>query len=337
MSFAAPLVLLALVALPLVIAAQGRAVRRRAHRRLALAQEGLVVTEPAARRRWAAQLPFALFTVALALLVVGSARPQLNLGLPIRQGTVILAFDSSNSMRAEDVAPSRLEAAKAAAVAFVDDQPAEIRIGVVAFGDGAAILQPPTTDRPDVLSAIGRLQAQGGTSVGQGLFVSLNAINGTPLELDPAQLSGERGGAGGGELDQLDIGYFGSATIVLLSDGENTGEPDPLAVAELASVAGTTIHTVGLGDPAGTVLEIDGFSIATALDETMLRAVAETSGGTYSPAADGEALAEVYDGLDLEFVANPAATELTALFAGAGAVLLVLAAALSLRWFGRVV
>lgn len=328
MSFLAPYVLLGLVLVPVAIGLQARALRRRAARRAELAATGLVLSSPRRLRRMQ-HLPFALFVVALTLMIVGTARPQANLGIPRKEGTVVLAFDTSNSMLATDLEPSRMEAAKTAARTFVEKQPKEIRIGVVSFGDGAAVLQTPTWERPDVLAAIDRLHAGGGTSVGQGLFAALGAIAEKPLEFNPEALNSESG--------EVDLGYFGSAAIVLLSDGENTGPPDPLAVAKLASLAGTSVHTVGLGSEAGTVVEIDGFSVATALDVGLLTQVAEATGGTYSGAEDSEALKKVYESLDLRFVREGPPTELTALFGAVGGLVALVAAALSLGWFGRVV
>jgi Ca-activated chloride channel family protein len=330
MRFLAPAMLLGLLAVPLVAALQVRAARRRRRDRAELAAQALVVSGGPGRRRRPEHVPAALFGLALTVLLIGGARPELDLGIPQRQGTVVLAFDSSNSMLAADIAPTRLEAAKRAAVQFVAAQPAEIRIGVVAFGDGGVVLQPPTAERADVVAAIDRLGAGGGTSIGQGLFASLTAVAGQPLAIDPEAL------AGIGEAEDIDIGYYGSSAIVLLSDGEDTGSADPLAVAQLAAAAGTRVFTVGLGEVDGTVLDIDGFSIATALDVEVLTAVAEMTGGTYSNAGDGASLEEVYRSLDLQFVRRSTPTEVTALFAGVGGALAVVAAALSLAWFGRV-
>ncbi len=333
MSFLAPLALFGLLAVPVAVVAQVRAQRARARRRAELAAQALVLSGPAARNRRRDVVPFGLFTLALAVLVVGAARPQLDLGIPVRQGTVILAFDTSNSMLAADLEPTRLDAAKAAAQRFVDAQPAEIRIGIVGFGDGAVVLQQPTLERVDVTAAIARIKVGGGTSLGQGLYTGLGAIAGEPLALDPETLERELQR----EDPDIDVGYYGASAIVVLSDGENTGPPDPVQVARLASVAGVAVHTVGIGDTNGTVVEVDGFNIATALDAALLEAIAETTGGTYSEATDAEGLASVYESLDLEFVRTGEPTEVTALFAAVGGVLAIVGAALSLRWFGRVI
>src|SRR5205085_7892776 len=191
--------------------------------------------------------------------------PAAPVSTPRREGTVILAFDVSNSMRADDIKPTRIEEAKAAGRAFVNRQPATVRIGVVAFGDGAVVVQSPTNARTDVIAAINRLSVGGGTALGKGMIASLSAIAGKPITIDEDALASDAG--------QVDIGYFGSATIVLLTDGENISQPDPVSVAEVASVAGVHVHTVGIGSDAGTVVRIDGFNVATALDRDLLEKI----------------------------------------------------------------
>jgi Ca-activated chloride channel family protein len=270
-----------------------------------------------------------LVAVALTVLVVALARPEMNIRTPHREGTVILAFDVSNSMAAKDIEPSRIEAAKTAARAFVKGQPSAIRIGVVAFGDGAVIVQQPTTTQSDVIAAIDRLSVEGGTSLGEGLFESLNAIAGKPLTIDESALDSDTG--------QVDIGYYGSATVVVLSDGENNGRPDPLTVAQMASVAGVHIHTIGVGTEAGTVVDIGGFNVATALDKDLLQQVASVTDGKYYEATDAASLAQIYRTIHLGFKTTTEHTEVTGLFAAVGMLLLVAGSLLSVLWFGRVV
>ncbi|HEV8298269.1 MAG TPA: VWA domain-containing protein, partial [Acidimicrobiales bacterium] len=311
------------------IAAYLSSTRRRARRAVELAAQGLVTTAPTARTRRRRHIPFGLFVIALAALAVALARPEANLRTPHREGTVILAFDVSNSMAAKDLEPSRIEAAKVAARAFVERQPDTIRIGVVAFGDGAAIVQQPTNTQVDVLAAIDRLSIAGGTSLGQGLFTSLSAIAGKPLAIDEAAL--------GSDGSQIDIGYFGSSAVIVLSDGENTGRPDPVTVAQIASVAGVHVHTIGVGTVDGTVVEIDGFNVATALNRDLLNEVASVTDGTYYEATDAHALADVYKSIHLDLKSQTRHTEITALFTGGAALILVIGALLSVFWFGRVV
>lgn len=329
MSFAWPWMLLPAVAgVVLLVLGYQRLSARQAERREELAALGLVVG-PAGGHARSRRLAPALLLAALALLLVSLARPQATVAEPRREGTVILAFDVSTSMSATDLRPSRMEAAKSAARRFVEGQPSSIRIGVVAFGESGVVTQQPTTSRTDVLAAIDRLAPQGGTSVGRAILTSLSAIAGR------AVLAGEDPTTS--ELDSADIGYYGSAAVVLLTDGQDTSELDPLPVAELASVAGVRVHPIGIGTPEGTVVEVDGFQVATALDEGLLRAVADTTDGTYYPAEDEEALSEVYSSIRPGWTIQSQRVEVTAAFAGAAALLLLVSALLSVLRSGRVV
>lgn len=324
-----PWALLGLAAVPLVVLWYRRLVRARAVRRAELAALGLVAPPaPVGVRR---HVPPALFLAALVLLLTALARPEATVPQPRREGTVILAFDVSGSMAATDLAPTRLEAAKAAARAFVERQPDAVRLGVVAFGGNGLLTQEATTDRAAVLAAIDRLGPEGGTALARGVQTALGAIVGQPVLVDGP------GAAPGVEPQGPDLGYHGSSAIVLLSDGENTGEPDPIELADLASSAGVRIYPVGLGRPEGTVLEIDGFQVATALDEPLLREIASRTDGRYFAAADEQALAAVYDSVELAWTVEAEHVELTALLAAAAAVLLLVGASLSLAWFGRAV
>jgi Ca-activated chloride channel family protein len=211
----------------------------------------------------------------------------------------------------------------------VEKQPSTIEMGVVAFGDGGLVTQQPTSTKPDVLAAIDRLSPLGATSLGQGIFTSLNAIAGQPIALDESALEGD--------IQNIDIGYLGSSAIVLLSDGENTSEPDPLAVAQLASVAGVRIYPIGIGSAQGTVVNVDGFNVATKLDEGLLTEIASDTGGTYFHADDATGLADIYKSIDLRTTTEAKKTEITAAVTGISIVLLIVGAALSLLWFGRLV
>ena len=330
MSLGSPWMLLCLALVPVLVLAYVRLVRRRSRRADRLATEGLVTTSASRRGlRWRRHVPFALFAVALVLVCVGLARPTMSFALPQREGTVILAFDVSNSMRADDLEPTRMVAAKAAATAFAERQPSTIRIGIVAFGDSALTVLRPTSVKEEVVAAIRRLSPSGATSLGQGIFTSLSTIAGKPLQIDPSAVESEAG--------EVDIGFFGSSAIVLLSDGENTSEPDPLQLAEVASSAGVRIHAIGIGTPEGAVVEIDGFSVATALDEAQLTEIAEVTDGTYNRAGDAATLDRIYESVDLEFARVEKEREVTALFAAAGGLVLALGSMLSIAWFGRVI
>jgi len=239
-------------------------------------------------------------------------------------------------MAATDVQPTRMEAAKAAARDFVQRQPTSVQIGVVAFSDSAFSVQTPT-DNPDaILAAINRLAPQRGTSIAQGLVASLNSI---------AVAAGQAGQAPNLYSNlpptpaptptPVPKGVYTSAVIILLSDGENNENPDPLVPAQLAAARGVRIYTVGIGSPAGTTLHINGFTVHTQLDELTLKQISQATGGTYYNAQSEQDLRTIYENLDRELVVKPEKTEVTSLFAGASIFLFLIGGALSLLWFSR--
>lgn len=323
-----PWMLLALLLVPLLAVLYWRLLRRQ---RAAAATLGALAVggNPAGRRR---HVPPALYLAGLSFLLFGLARPELAISLPRVEGTVVLAFDVSNSMLADDLEPSRIEAAKAAARAFVEEQPGTIQIGVVAFSNGALIVQPPTNMQADILEAIGRITPQGATSLGQGIFTSLNAIAGKPIGEDdtlPEDVQME-------DLPPIEIDDYSSAVIILLTDGENTSAPDPLDVAQLAADAGVRIYPVGIGSAEGAVLELDGFNILTQLNEPLLEDIARVTNGAYYRAGDADTLREIYQTIDLQLTIKGERMEATSVLAGIGAFLFLIAGGLSMVWFGRV-
>jgi Ca-activated chloride channel family protein len=322
-----PWALLGLLALPLVVIAYRRLLRRQADRRADLARQGLVVPTPR-RDRWRHVAPV-LLVAALAVMLLALSRPVAAVAEPRREGTVVLAFDVSTSMAAKDMTPTRLDAAKAAAKGFVEKQPSTVKIGVVAFGGNGIIAQQPTNDKDQVLASVNRLAPQGETSLGRGILTSLSAIAGKPIV--------SRGDSEQGNADETPIGYYGGTAIVLLTDGENTSGPDPVNMADLASAAGVKIYSIGLGSAAGTVLEVGGFSIATRLDEDTLKQMAEVSGGTYYNATDSSSLAKVYDSIQLNWVSRSVPHEVTSLVAGVATLLLLAGAVVSVLRRGRVI
>ncbi len=333
MSFDAPGAFGWLVLIPFVVAAYVSAQRRHAQRTASLASEGLVstggVASPGGRFGRRRHVPFALLVLALVVLVVALARPSTTVKAPRQQGTVVVALDVSNSMRATDVKPSRIEAAKAAARSFIKAQGSAVRVAVVAFGDGAVAVQAPTTNHDAALAAIDHVSVGGATSIGQGLLTSLNTIAGKPITVDPNALSNDEG--------KVDVGYYGGTAVVAFTDGENTTGPDPQSVAQVASAAGVRVHTVGVGSEAGTVFQYGGFSIATALDTDALKQIASTTDGTYHPVSDTSGVSSIAKTIRLHFTLVSQHTEVSAIFTAAAVVILLLAALLSLRWFGRVV
>lgn len=280
-------------------------------------------------------LPAILFLAGIMVLILSLARPQAMVSLPKIEGTVILAFDVSGSMAADDLKPTRMEAAKAAALDFVDNQPSSVLIGIVAFSDGGIAVQPPTDKREDILAAIDRLVPRRGTSIGNGILVSLNTI--VVDAGDPPFLSTDTTVAPTQpEPDALPQGWYPSAAIVLLTDGENNQDPDPIIATDLAADLGVRIYTVGIGKPEGAIISVEGFTVLSQLNEPILQYIAATSGGVYYNAGDEEQLRRIYGDLEPKLSIKTEEMEVTSILAGAGMLLFILGAAFSLFWFGRV-
>jgi Ca-activated chloride channel homolog len=259
------------------------------------------------------------------VLLVGFGRPHATVQVPRVAGTIVLAFDVSNSMTATDVAPSRLGAAQQAAVEFVRSQPESVDVGVVAFDQGAIAAREPTNDREAVVAAIDELRPAGATSLGQAILTSLSTIIGEPVFLPD-----EWGEA-------PDLGYWGSAMIVVFSDGEDTGGPDAIEAATLAGTAGVRVQTVGIGTVEGTTVEIDGYQVATALNAELLTAVAQATAGSYWQATDVESMRDIYRDLELRITTRPELLELTSVATMLAIALLTAGGALMTLWHGRIV
>jgi len=332
MSFIWPAMLSLLLLVPLCVVLYLRLQQRR--RRVIARSGSLGLVQEAAGRRIGRRrhIPATLFLIGLTILLIAVARPQTVVSLPRAEGTVILVFDVSGSMAAEDLKPTRLEAAKAAAREFVQGQPRSVQIGLIAFSDSGLAVQTPTNEQEAVLAAINRLTPQRGTSVGQGILAALNTIaaetdqtprfytNLTPVPATPTPVP---------------KGTFSSAVIVLLTDGENNESPDPLAAAQAAADRGVRIYTVGIGSAAGTTLHVNGFTVHTQLDEAMLQQIAQLTEGAYYNAENQQDLQAVYRNVGSQLVVKPEKTEVTALFAGAGILVLLIGATCSFLWFSR--
>jgi len=280
-------------------------------------------------------IPPTLFLLGLTILIIALARPQADVSVPHIEGTVILAFDVSGSMAADDLKPTRIDAAKAAAQDFVEKQPSSVQIGVVSFSDNGFSVQVPTNNQADVLTAINRLSPQRGTSLANGILVSLTTIE-TAVSGDnnPGYYSNLTSTP---EMTPTPVpqGTHISAVIVLLTDGENNENPNPMDAAQAASDRGVRIYTVGIGSPQGTNLNINGFSVHTQLDEATLQQISQVTDGTYYNADSEQDLLSVYDNLNPQLVIKPEMLEVTPIFAGASIFVLILGGIASLVWFGR--
>jgi Ca-activated chloride channel family protein len=208
----------------------------------------------------------------------------------------------------------------------VSAQPRSTRIGVVAFAGSAALVQPPTAKRTDVLAAIDQLQLQHATAVGSGILVSLKAIF-------PAQDFEEKGKT---DLKPVAPGSYSSAAIILLTDGQTTAGPDPVDVARLAAAHGVRVFTVGVGTDNGQILTGEGWSMRVRLDEEPLKAIADLTRAEYFYAGTAPDLKKVYQVLHSKLVLEKKQTEISAIFSAIAAATVLLSAGLSLLWFNRV-
>lgn len=331
MTFAWPVGLALLLLLPVMLVVDRLIARRRQQALVGFAVAG-GAPPPRTRHPRLARAPALVAVFGFAILLVGLARPQLTLSAPRLEGTVILAFDVSASMAATDYAPTRMEAAKAAAKAFVERQPPTVQVGVVAFSDSGIAVQPATSDTAAVLAAIDRLQPQRGTSLGSGILASLHAVD---LAENPNQgyYTNRQPGPSPAPVPP---GSHSSAIVVLLSDGENNEAPDLQAATQAAADRGIRIDTLGIGSTAGTTVDIGGFKVHTALDEATLTSIATTTEGTYLAAPDAAHLADAYAKLDDNLVTTAARpTEVTGLFAILGVAAISIGLLASLAWLGR--
>jgi Ca-activated chloride channel family protein len=328
MSLADPVLLAAglLIAAGLAWAAVAAAGRRAA----ALAAAGVAAARPGSSRLGGVWLSIA----GVAVLAIAVAGPAASVPVSHASGTVILAIDVSGSMAATDVAPSRLAAAKKAALAFIDAQPDSVDIGVVAFQRGGLEAALPTADHATASAAVRRLAAGGGTSLGDAVLASLSAITRRTVTI------GLDGSA-------PDIGYWPSATIILFSDGqdeaggasESTAADDTSAdaAASVAEKAGVHIDTVGVGTIAGTTVDVDGYHLFTALDPATLTSISQATGGTYHPASNASELDGIASSINLRLTVTNEPLPLAGAFIVLALALLAAGAVLTVTRTGRVV
>jgi Ca-activated chloride channel homolog len=346
MTFLWPDMLWLLVAVPACVAVYILLLRRKKKAALRYASLSMVKEAMGAGQRFRRHVPPLVLLLALATLIAAVARPAAIVTLPTQQRTIILAMDVSGSMRARDVEPNRLVAAQEAAKVFVADLPRQVRVGVVSFAGTAAVVQPPTQKREDVVAAIDRFQLQRGTAIGSGILLSLATIfpdagidvsesiyeRNAPraLPLDPAHTPEKK------EFTPVPPGSYASAAIILLTDGQRTTGPDSLEAAKMAADRGVRIFTVGVGTPNGEVIGFEGWSFRARLDEATLKAIADTTRGEYFYAGTAMDLKKVYQSLNARLVLEKTHTEITALFSAAAAGLVLLSAFLSILWFNRI-
>src|SRR5688572_3213994 len=341
MSFQWPEMLWLAVLLPLLVAAYLLVLRRK--KKLALRYASLTMVKEAMTggQTLRRHVPPLLLLAALAVMIGAIARPSAVVTLPSQHETVILAMDVSGSMRASDVEPTRLVAAQNAAKAFIADQPENVRIGIVAFAGTATVAQAPTRNREDLIAAIDRFQLQRATAIGSAIIVSLATIfPEAGIDLASVTYGAEAAkkppAPGAQAFKPVPPGSYQSAVIILLTDGQRTTGPDSLLAARMAAERGVRIFTVGVGTPEGKIVGFEGWSMHVRLDEETLKRVADVTRGEYFYAGTAVDLKKVYDTLSSRLVFEKKKTEVTALFSAAAALVVLLAAGLSLLWFNRI-
>jgi Ca-activated chloride channel homolog len=312
-SFREPLLLLALVLLPLAIAAYVLAQRRR--KKFALRYTNIDVLAAVAGRSWGRHVPAALALLALLALLISLGRPERTVAAPQRQGSVIMVTDTSGSMQATDVAPTRLAAAQAAANALTKKVPEEFNLGLVTFNNVAESIVAPTTDRDQIRAAIQGLKVHGSTAMGDGLKLGLQSARAKVKDVD-------------GRARRV------PSVLVLLSDGKSERGSEPVDVADQAKKLKIPIYTIALGTQNG-VLNRKGRSIPVPPDNVTLRDIAETTGGRFFAAPSAARLESIYENLGVKFSTKKVKQEVTSSFAGVALALLLAASILALLRMGR--
>jgi Ca-activated chloride channel homolog len=331
MSFEWPLALLALLLVPLALAAYLWAQRRPSNYALAFPNLGVLesVVERGGWRRW---VPPAIFLLALCVLGVALARPHVNVTVQREQATIVLAIDSSGSMRAEDVLPTRMAAAQAAVRRFMDRLPPKFRVGMVTFAGEAQVVAPPTTDHALVLDSLDYLIPLRGTAIGDAVARAAEVAR---------QAVGPQGTRQLASVFAAPSPQTGSpAAVLLLSDGFQTaGLLQPLEGAARAKQLGIPVYSIALGTDEG-VLDMsfagEARRIPVPPDRESLRAIAQQTGGKYYDAPSADALEAAYADLGSLLEGEPGETEATFAFLAVAGLLGLLAGGLGLLWFSRI-
>ncbi len=348
-SFLWPEFLWLLLLLPLLVLLYVWLLRRKKKIALRYASLSIVREAMGKGQSFRRHIPPLLFLTSLAAMLVASARPSAVVSLPSQRETIILAMDVSGSMRATDVLPNRLVASQNAAKAFLADLPRSVRVGIVAFAGTAAVVQPPTLSREDLVTAIDKFQLQRGTAIGNGIVVSLSELF-PDAGIDLASMQYGRERTRGTSIDQASKddkagkkdfapvapGSYTSGAIILLTDGQRTTGVDSLEAAKAAADRGVRVYTVVVGTVDGETIGFEGWSMRVKLDEETLKGIARATQAEYFYAGTAADLKKVYETLSSRMAVEKKETEISGLAALLAAALALLSAGLSLAWFNRI-
>lgn len=345
-TFLWPQFLWLLLAVPLLVLLYLWLLRRK--KKLALRYASLSIVKEAMGTSQSVRrhIPPVLFLLAIAAMLFAASRPFAVVSLPMTQETIILAMDVSGSMRATDVKPNRLVASQNAAKAFLAELPRNVKVGIVAFAGSAQVVQPPTLSREDLVAAIDKFQMQRATAIGSAIVVSLAELfPNDGIDLSAITYGNQR--PRGVAIDQapkkekkefvpVAPGSYGSAAIILLTDGQRTTGVDTMEASKMAADRGVRVYTVGVGTVDGETIGFEGWSMRVRLDEATLKAVATQTQAEYFYAGSAETLTKVYEKLSSRLTIEKKETEISGLVALLAAVLAIASASLSLLWFNRI-
>jgi Ca-activated chloride channel homolog len=306
LAFLSPERLLILLVIPLMVLAYIFASRRKNRRGMRFTNTSMLDVVVPKQSQWRRHLAVALSLLSLITLTAAFARPKTQIDVPRERATVVLVIDASQSMQATDVKPTRLDAAKQAAIDFVDALPEKYNVSVVSMAGSAAVLVPPTTAHNTVENAIRSIRLQDSTAIGEGIATALTALRQAPK-------------------DPKDPNSVAPGAIVLLTDGKNTTGRAPLQVAAEAKKAKVPVYTIAYGTENGYV-DLDGKREPVPVDHEAMRQIATLTGGRYFAAATADELKTVYENIGSDVGYEKADREVTARFAGYGLALAVLAA-----------
>jgi Ca-activated chloride channel homolog len=341
--FAWPQFLWLLLLLPALVVAYLVVLKKRARVVPAFSSLSLLRDALDTRKRWRRHAPPALMALAMVPLVLAMARPSSSLTLPSDNIVLVLAMDVSLSMRASDMKPNRIIAAKEAAKAFIKDLPKSIKVGIVAFAGTATVVQTPTDNHDDLVAAIDAFQLQRGTATGSALLTALNLLlpgSGVDLESnlfrDKANESKALPSAQTAQPPApVAVGSYNNGAIILLSDGRRTTGADPAKAAQQAADRGVKVYTIGFGTKDGAALAPgmdENWSYYLKLDETALKQMAVMTKGEYSHAGSSADLRKIYEGFNSRFSMERRETEISFVFVASALLLALLAGYLSFRW-----
>jgi Ca-activated chloride channel family protein len=319
MSFESPLVLIALVALPVLVALYVMRERSRIDFATRFTSPGLLPNLVDATPGWRRHLPIVVFLVALAAMIVGVARPRASVNVKREQATVMIAIDSSLSMSSRDIRPSRLGAAQRAARSFVDKLPKKFRVGVIGFSGRAYVAVPPTEERPLVYRALSSLRAGQGTALGDAVALAVKLA----------------------QQERDSSGKIPPTSLLVISDGaQMSGRTTPDAAAQQARNQHIPVYTVVIGTQDGivTVPLPGGFQAQLRVppDPATLQKVAQASGGKFFDTLTDSRLKQIYENLGSRLGTHKETRQIGDFFAGGSAAFLLFGGALSALWFRRV-